>query len=376
MTLEFTTDTTPLTAALDAAVRFADKRNGPAPILGNIVIRGAGDHVVCLATDMLISLTATIPATVVKSGSVSLSAAHFLKVIKTLGDATVTVRGLDNHWAQIVAGKSEFKLMGMPETDFPALPDPERGAKGNKPVAFAKVTGSVLANLFDMVGFSVSTDTARVNLNGVLLEGDGKTATIVSTDGHRLTKYTRPMEGLVLDKGIIIPRRGVVELQRVLARHPGELEFGVGLDTLFVRTSDLVLSVKLTNVTFPPYKQVIPAYHTREVRVRRGDLLAALRRVEVLAPEKTASMRLRVMEGGLALSADDPDRGATHHEIDAEVSGKELEAGFNARYLMAAVEVLDSEYVRLEFQNELDPCVVKSDGEGIDFTAVVMPMRI
>jgi DNA polymerase-3 subunit beta len=300
---------------------------------------------------------------------------HLHGVIKTLPTGDLKVRGLDNHWAQINAGRSEFKLMGMPETDFPELPDAARGAKGSKAVKFITITGHILADLINKTAFSVSTDEARVNLNGVLLECDGQTATMVSTDGHRLTHYSCALAGPKLDKGIIIPRKGMIEIRRVLDRVPGEIDLGIGEQHLFLRAGELSLSVKLNNVTFPPYKQVIPAGHDRVAEVGRDELLDALRRAEVMAPEKTATVRVALSKGSLELTADNPDLGVAHQELPVDYDGDELVAGFNARYLMEVLDVIDTDRVRLEFQGELDPCVVKPL-DGPDFLGVVMPMRI
>ena len=264
--------------------------------------------------------------------------------------------------------------MGMPETDFPELPDPGK-AKGAKAVKFTTIAGHMLADLIQKTQFSVSTDEARVNLNGVLLECDGQTAVMVSTDGHRLTRYQCALNGPTLDKGIIIPRKGMLEIRRVLDRVQGEVELGVGEQHLFVRAGELSLSVKLNNVTFPPYKQVIPTNHQRRVIVPREELLGALRRAEVMAPEKTATVRLALSEGKLELTADNPDLGVAHQELGIDYDGEELVAGFNARYLMEVLEVVDTDQVALEFQGELDPCVVKPV-DGPDFLGVVMPMRI
>ncbi len=373
--MEFEIDQTRFLSALSLAQTVADKRS-TMPVLANVLLRANSEgHVVCSATDMMISLTETIPAEVKTSGSLTVGVRHLHGVMKTLPAGDLSFKGLENHWAQILAGKSEFKLMGMPENDFPELPNPARGAKSRKEVSFTTITGHVLADLIGKTEFSVSTDEARVNLNGVLFECDGKVGTMVSTDGHRLTKYTRPLEGPVLDKGIIIPRKGMIEIRKVLDRIPGEVELGIGDQYLFLRAGDLLLSVKLNSVTFPPYKQVIPAAHKREVLVGRNELLGALRRAEVMAPEKTATVRLRLSEGSLELTADNPDLGVARHELAVQLNGEPLEAGFNARYLMHALEVMDGEEVRLQFQNELDPCVIKP-GDDAEFLAVVMPMRI
>ena len=137
----------------------------------------------------------------------------------------------------------------------------------------------------------------------------------------------------------------------------------------------LTLSIKLNNVTFPPYKQVVPTAHQRRVKADRQTLLGALRQAEVMAPEKTATVRLQLGPGKLELTADNPDLGVAHQEIEVEYAGDELVAGFNARYLIDVLEAMATESVNLEFQGELDPCVLRPV-DGPDYLGVVMPMRI
>lgn len=374
-TMEFEIDQARFLSALSLAQTVADKRS-TMPMLSNVLLRANDEgNLVCSSTDLIISLTETIPAEVKKPGGLTVGVRHLHGVVKTLPSGDLRFVGLDNHWAQINSRKSEFKLMGMPMTDFPELPDPTRKGKGKKAADFVTIAGHVLADLIGKTEFSVSTDEARVNLNGVLFECDGTTATMVSTDGHRLTKYSRPLEGLTLEKGIIIPRKGMMEIRRVLDRVPGEVELAIDDQQLHLRAGDLLLSVKLNHVVFPPYKQVIPAAHKREVLVGRDELAGALRRAEVMAPEKTATVRVKLSEGMLELTADNPDLGVAHQELAVELTGEPLEAGFNARYLMHALDVMDGDEVKLQFQNELDPCVIKP-ADDTDFLAVVMPMRI
>lgn len=373
--MEFEIDQARFLNALALAQTVADKRS-TMPVLANVLLRASSEgQLVCCATDMMTSVTESIPAEIKSTGSLTVGVRHLHGVIKTLPSGDLTFKGLDNHWAQILAGKSEFKLMGMPETDFPKLPQAETGARGGKPVKFTTIAGHVLADLINKTQFSVSNDEARVNLNGVLFECDAETATMVSTDGHRLTKFTCPMEGPPLDQGIIIPRKGMLEIRRVVDRVQGEVELGIGDGHLFLRAGELALSVKLNNVTFPPYKQVIPTAHERRVVLPRDELLGALRRAEVMAPEKTATVRLTLSEGKLELTADNPDLGVAHQELGVDYEGEELVAGFNARYLMEVLDAIAGDEVALEFQGELDPCVVKPV-DGPDFLGVVMPMRI
>jgi DNA polymerase-3 subunit beta len=322
---------------------------------------------------MMISLTESVPAEIKSTGSLTVGVRHLHGVIRTLPAGPLRVKGLDNHWVQILAGRSEFKLMGMAENDFPELPDPGKAGKGA--VEFIDVPAHALSDLIQKTQFSVSSDEARVNLNGVLFECDGEIGTMVSTDGHRLTKFSCPLPGPKLDKGIIIPRKGMLEIRRVLERVSGGVSLGITDQHIYVRADDLLLSVKLNNVTFPPYEAVIPGSFQRDAQLPREELLAALRRAEVMAPEKTATVRVALSEGKLELTADNPDLGVAHQELALDYTGDSLVAGFNARYLIEVLDAIDTEDVRLEFQGDLDPCVVKPV-DGPDFVGVVMPMRI
>ncbi|MEM6292458.1 MAG: DNA polymerase III subunit beta [Myxococcota bacterium] len=370
--MEFEIDQSRFLAALSLAQTVADKR-GTMPVLANVLLRANADgSVVCSATDMMTSLTETVSAEVKTPGSLTVGVKHLHGVVRTLSSGAVRINGLDNHWVQIVAGRSEFKLMGMPESDFPELPD---ASGGKSELEYVDVPAHALGDLIAKTHFSVSSDEARVNLNGVLFECDGENGIMVSTDGHRLTKFELPLPGPKLDKGIIIPRKGMLEIRRVLDRVSGEVSVAVTDQHMFVRAADLTLSVKLNNVTFPPYRAVIPAAFQRFAQLGRDELLKALRRAEVMAPEKTATVRVSLQPGKLELTADNPDLGVAHQELPVDYDGDELTAGFNARYLIEVLDVIDTQDVRLEFQGELDPCVVKPV-DGPDFLGVVMPMRI
>lgn len=371
--MEFEIDQARFLSALTLAHTVADKR-ATMPVLANVLLRATkDDELVVSATDMMISLTETVGCKVHGPGSLTLGVRHLNNVVRTLPSGAVRVKSLDNSWAQIVAGRSEFKLMGMPEGDFPELPD----ASG---VAFTTVASHKLVDLIDKTLFSVSTDEARVNLNGALFECDGKKATMVSTDGHRLTKYSLEFGGPKLGKGIVIPRKGMDEIRKVLNKVEGECGLAIADGYLFVKADALTLSVKLNNVTFPPYQQVVPKDFQRRAEVSRDELIAALRQAVVIAPEKTATVKVQLDKGVLRLAADNPELGAINLELAVDYDGSSLTAGFNANYLIEALGAMGSERAYLDFQGELDPCVLRPagvDGQPApEFLAVVMPMRI
>jgi DNA polymerase III subunit beta len=368
-TMDFQIDQPRFLSALGLAQTVADKRSNNMPILANVLLRATKDNkLVCSATDMMISVTETIPVEVKTPGALTLSVRSLYNVVRTLPAKPLRIKGLENHWAQLNVGRSESKLMGQAPTDFPELPDP-------KGVRFTRVPGHTVADLIQKTQFSVSTDEARVNLNGVLFECNGETGTMVSTDGHRLTKLSLPLAGPRLERGIIIPRKGMLEIKRVLDRLEGEVGLAVDGQHLYLQADELTLSVKLNNVVFPPYEQVIPREYKRRVTALRDELIAALRRAEVMAPEKTATVRVELDKGTLQLTSDNPDQGVARDEIEIEYQGDPLVAGFNARYLIEVLEVMDTKQVYLDFQGELDPCVLRPV-DGPEYLGVVMPMRI
>lgn len=367
--MEFEIDQSRFLSALGLAQTVADKRSNNMPILANVLLRATKDNkLVCSATDMMISVTETIPVEVKTPGALTLGVRYLHNVVRTLPGKPLRIKGLDNHWAQLSVGRSEFKLMGQAPGDFPELPD-------TKGIKFTKVPGHTIADLIQKTQFSVSTDEARVNLNGVLFESTGELGTMVSTDGHRLTKLSLPLTGPRLERGIIIPRKGMLEIKRVLDRIQGEVGLAVDGQHLYLQAEELVLSVKLNNVVFPPYEQVIPREYKRRVTALRDEMIDVLKRAEVMAPEKTATVRLELEKGSLKLTADNPDLGVAHQEIEIDYQGEPLVAGFNARYLIEVLEAMDTKQVHLDFQGELDPCVLRPF-EGPDYLGVVMPMRI
>ncbi len=371
--MDFTISQTEFSAALIMANAVADRRIVGQPILGNVLITARKDNKVeVTATDNMISITEVLDAEVKKPGALTIGAKYMHDVVRTLPKGKpLQVAAMDNLWARLGVGRSEFKLMGQAPADFPRLPTLDKATK------VTTVPVDALGELIDKTLFSVSTDEARVNLNGALLTADGKTATMVSTDGHRLTKMTLDLSGGPDTGGrlVIIPRKGLMEIKRILDRLKGTVNIAVDGGHIFICTPTMSLSVKLNNVVFPPYEQVIPKKYDRRVTANRAELVDVLTRAEVMAPEKTATVRVQLTPRSLQITADNPDLGVAHQEIEVDFTGAPMVAGFNARYMLDVLGACESQEVTLDFQGELDPCVIRPK-DGGDYLGVVMPMRI
>jgi DNA polymerase III subunit beta len=367
--MEFKIEKAALLQGLYLAQGISDRKS-TMPILANVLLRTDGkDKLLVAATDLNVTVTAELPCQVEKEGGLTVGAKHLHDIVKALPGEGLSLKRTENHYADIKAGQVEYKVVGMPDRDFPKLPN-------HREVKFAKVDAATLRDMIAKAFFSISTDETRYHLNGVLFESDGKVGRMVSTDGHRLSKIERALEGGPdLAQGIIIPRKGLLEIRRALETADGQIELGIHQGHIFVRVGAVALSVKLIDAQFPPYDQVIPKENDKVVIAPRAALLESLRRISIMSSDKTWGIKLSVKKGELQVASDNPDLGEAHEELDVSYEGAPLTIGFNAKYFIELLAEMEGDEVKLELNGELDPGLVRpADGKG--YLGVVMPMRI
>jgi DNA polymerase-3 subunit beta len=367
--MEFKIEKNEFLRGLYLAHGIADRKS-TLPILANVLLRTEGkDKIVCCATDLNVTTIATLSAKVEKEGGLTVAARQLYEIVKGLPADEVRVRRTEQSWAEIRSGKVEFKVVGMPDRDYPKLPNIQEAELFN-------VDSATLREMIGKTIFSISTDETRQHLAGVLFESDGALARMVSTDGHRLSKVGRALAGgPKLAEGVLIPRKGVVELRRAIETREAPTAIGVFQGNFVLKADDVSLSVKLIDGQFPPYDQVIPKDNDRAVVVPRLGFLDALRRVAIMSSDKTWGVRIGLEKGKLRIESDNPDLGAAKEEIDIAYKGTPLQIGFNARYFMELLSEIETPEVRLELSGELDPGVVRP-ADGGDYVGVVMPMRL
>src|SRR5262247_941626 len=255
-------------------------RKSTLPILANVLLRTEGkDRVLCGATDLNVTALGSLAARIEKEGGVTVAARQLYEIVKGLPGDEVRVRRTEQNWAEIRAGKVEFKVVGMADRDYPKLPAIQEAQT-------SKVDSAVLRDMIAKTIFSVSLDETRQHLAGVLFESDGATARMVSTDGHRLSKVSRPLPGgPTLASGVLIPRKGTQELRRAIETREAPSAIGVHEGNFVLKADDVGISVKLIDGQFPPYDQVIPKDNERAVVVSRLAFLDALRRVALMSSD-------------------------------------------------------------------------------------------
>lgn len=356
-------------------------RKSSMPILSNILLSTDGPKTLRFAaTDLYLSVTSTAPVDTKTGGTIAVAARTLFDIVKNLPEGEVSLSVVGNHAVEIRSGKVRFKIPGMPGQDFPSLPSP-----GN--AEFATLDADEVGRLCALTHYSMSSDETRPHLAGALFEGDGKAVRMVTTDGHRLSKaeYKRGEGKKLLNFSMLVPGKGIVELRKLIDEakqsrekgddKPATIDIGTAGGNAFFRRDDVVLSVKLVDEQFPPYSKVIPSAQNRKVNLGRMQLTESLRRIALVASDKSGAVRFNIEPGTLRITSENPDVGEGSEELSVDYAGEPIEIGFNAKYVLDVLGALVEDEVRLELGGQLDPGVIKPVG-ATDFVGVIMPMRI
>jgi len=346
-------------------------------ILSNALLDARDGKLTLHATDLDISVSTSCPCEVLEPGKVTLQAKGLFDIVKNLQEAELELETEDNYWAQLRSGPVNCRIVGTHPDDFPQLLDTE------KVKLFPIGTGRLL-DMIEKTLFSVSTDDARANLTGAFFRvTQEKTLLMVSTDGHRLSKIeTIPEEfdpgediPAALRQGIIIPRKGLSELKRTVDAKSEDLSFGLLDNSVIFKHGPMSLSIRLIEGSFPDFTQVLPRESERKAVLHRETLIQSLRFVSLFASPKTHNVRLAMTEDGLELYASDPDKGEGRKVVPVEYGGQPVKAGYNYRYLLDVLNVIDGSEVSMEIIDTLSPTLVR-DVSRDEMLFVVMPMRL
>jgi len=367
-----------LLTGLQRVQGVVEKRN-TMPILSNVLLEAKSEGVDIIATDLELGMRGLYKAAVKEPGSITLSARKLYEILKELPNGEIELTVGANNWATIQSGKSQFKIVGLPSTEYPALPVIER--EGLTPLA-----GAGLANLIRKTIFAVGDNDARYILNGLLITlnvSDKKTTLrLVGTDGHRLAVADQEISGSAGKEGpkeikAIIPKKAALEMRHLLEEGDGDPLIGFTKNLMIFRKSGLLLTSRLMEGTYPNYQQVIPKDKEpdKRVTVSKPELEGALRRVAVLSRDKTNAVKVTFTSGKITLFSSNPDFGEATEELPAQYKGESLTTGFNARYLLDVLGIVDGESVTLQMDAPLSPCLVREPGNN-GFTCVVMPVKV
>ena len=374
--MKFTIHRDSLLDAVQKTQSVVEKKN-TVQILANLLCHVKDGALSISATDLEVGIKLTLPVEDAQEGKITLPAKQFLDIVKELPSKQITVARKENNWIELTCGKSKFNVVSLSADEFPSLPVFE-----DKNYLDARV--EALTGMIDRTHFAVSTDATRYHLNGVFFEHlENNIMRMTATDGHRLALEDQEvfMKLPELKRGVIIPKKGLMELRKLL----GEANSSIGLaferGYLFAKLDGAYLFIRLIEGEYPDYRPVIPKNTDKIARMNRDELVSALKRVSLLAHEKSRGVKLSLTgasangTGSMVIFSSNPDMGEAREEIDVEYQGETLDVGFNARYLLDCLSVMDTETLEFHFKDRLSPGILKAANQK-NHTYVIMPMRI
>jgi DNA polymerase-3 subunit beta len=349
------------------------ERRSPQPILAHVLVEPESEGIALSATDMEMGLRGRVPATVKKPAAITVSARKLYEIVREVSADEIVLKTAAEGWVEVLAGRSKFKVVSLDPNEFPELPF-SQPAKGST----IKIAAGTLREMIDRTLFAVSTDETRFNLSGVYVETTSNDhIRMVATDGHRLALVDRALAGAKIPRGVIMPRKGLVEVRKLLDEtEAAEVGLTVGDRDVRLTVESTVFFMRLVEGEFPDYTQVIPKQSRFKATMPRDELHAALRRTSLLASERSHGVRVSLSPGKLTLSASNPDQGEATEELEVSYQGDELNIGFNARYLIDALGVhAPGDTIEIGLTDEVGPGVVRGSLDP-DYTYVLMPMRL
>lgn len=368
--MNFSIERSPLLEALQKVQTVVEKKN-TIQILGNILCTVTGSELSLYATDLEVGIKVILPVETKQEGKITLSAKHFLDIVKELPEKKLSVVLKDNNWIELICGKSKFNIVSLPADQYPNLPSFE-----DKVYHECKV--EALTDMIDRTHFAASTDATRYHINGVYLECfENSLMRMTATDGHRLSFVDQEvfLTAPEQKRNIIIPKKGLTEFRKMLAEGDATIGFAFERGHIFAKLNDSYLFIRLIEGEYPDYRPVIPKNVDRLVKLDRSDFNSALKRVSLLANEKSRAIKLSFQKDLLLISSSNPEMGEAREEIDVEYSGEPLEIGFNSKYLLECLAVMKSDKLEFHFKDRLSPGILREAAQQ-NHTYVIMPMRI
>ncbi len=341
------------------------------PILANVMMRKDAERVSFLASDVEIQISTTAElGTGADSAATTVSARKLIDILRALPENIDVAIKVDDKRATIQAGRSRFTLQTMPVEDFPTV-----NTEHDWPASFT-VPQKQLRHLFQMVHFAMAVQDVRYYLNGLLLVTSRDRLRVVATDGHRLAYCEATIDAAALQqREVIIPRKSVLELQRLLSDTDEPVHVDVADNQIRFRFAEVEFVSKLVEGKFPDYQRVIPTTHSRRFLVPREMFASSLSRASILTSDKFRGVRLTLEPGALKIQANNAEQEEAQEEVETDYDGERLEIGFNVGYLQDVLANLKTEQIQAEFGDANTSALITVPGDS-QFKYVVMPMRI
>ena len=375
--MEFIIEKVDLEKVLYQAQGIAVKRS-TMPILSNVLLK-ATDKLTVSATDLEIGLTTECTAKVTEIGSIAVNAKHLYEIVCALPKKPISIKDGKNCSIKIKCGSSDYKLVGISAEEFTQIPDIDSSK-------MFPITCAALREMIEKSSYAVSNDSSRYNLNGCFLQRfDSNLFRIAATDGNRMalmgSKLGASAEPINLDReqffkdGVIIPTKGLEEIIRVIDSEKKE-DGLLGLDenNIIVQIGTATLILRLLNSQYPDFMQYIPKDQSVSFVLGKDELINSMKRIQAIQSVNNGVL-LTIQKNALVVSGSNPDTGEAKDEIPVKWEGKEFGVGVNLKYILNALDSIDTQNIVVHMENDCDPIVINPDPD-CKLTCIVMPMRL
>jgi len=344
------------------------ERRQTLPVLGNFLFEADQDGLQITGSDMEVEMVGVASAEVAQPGSVTVPARKLVDICKALPDGARLNIQLNGEKLALHASKSRFTLATLPAEEFPSSSSADDADS-------LTVSEQSLGWLLDKTSFAMANQDVRQYLNGLLLEFRNGMLRAVATDGHRLALAEFEADVSGDGRSLILPRKGVMELSRILSGEDEPVEVRLGGNYFQVKRRGLTLTSKLIDGRFPDYDAVIPISQDKAMTVERRVFIQALQRAAILSNEKYRGVRIESGEGSIRIIAHNPQQEEATEEIEAEHNFDGLVVGFNVNYLLDALGAIDGDRARLALKSADSSCLITA-AEGDHVRQVVMPLKL
>jgi DNA polymerase-3 subunit beta len=367
--MKFTISRDALLKPLNLVAGVVERRQ-TLPILANVLMVLDSDRLSLTGTDLEVELVGRVQlASAGDSGEVTVPARKLVDICKSLPEGCDISFNVEDGKVTVRSGRSRFTLSTLPAREFPNVED----SMGTHQFTIKQ---GQLKRLIDRTGFAMAQQDVRYYLNGMLWELSDKQLRVVATDGHRLALCTLPEKiDASGDTQVILPRKGVLELSRLLLEEQEDIAVVIGSNHVRATTDEFTFTSKLVDGKFPDYQRVLPRAPDKMVVGSRLELRQAFSRTAILSNEKYRGVRLKLTDNSLDIVANNPEQEEAEEAVPVEYQGDELEIGFNVSYLLDVLSVLSGEQVKLSLSDPNSSALLEESESG-DSLYVVMPMRL
>ena len=362
--MEFTIKQSVLKEELGFVQGIVEKKS-TIPVLSNILIESVGENTIrIVGTDLDVTIRCEAEAEIKEAGAMCLQARKLFDIVRLLEDSDVHFKKEENEWVKLDCGKSKFRLAGVSREQFPEVPEFKS--------APMHISADIFNHFIQNTSFAITNEQSRFTLSGAKFMIEGDTARMVTTDGHRLafieTKLSEKAQAENMDA--LIPKKALSELTKIARDANGEISFGEDENHIYFEVDGRLLITRKLSGTFPNYEMVIPKDNDKTAVFEADEMKNAIRRVALMADERTRSVRMTIRNGEIEIAAKSSEEGEAHEKVRAEYDGEEVEVGFNSQYLQEFLNVVGAG------ETEASETEKETDGETVRVKETAGNLRI